>query len=97
MTRITLPKRLLKSSTFLLSVLVLLVSLTLSPAYAKMDSEGNKVDKAEDKVIRHMEKMKEKCPWIDEKKKQVEKKLENGTMLWHKSCTHCHEEGQGAP
>jgi len=62
-----------------------------------MDSEGNKVDKAKDKVIRHMGKMKEKCPWIDEKKKQVEKKLENGTMSWHKSCLHCHEEGQGAP
>ncbi len=97
MTKITLLKRFLKFFTFLLSVLVLLISLTVSPVYAKMDSEGNKVDKAKDKVIRHMEKMKEKCPWIDEKKKQVEKKLNNGTMSWHKSCLHCHEEGQGAP
>ena len=97
MTKITLLKRFLKFFTFLLSLLVLLISLTLNPAYGKMDSEGNKVDKAKDKVIRHMEKMKEKCPWIDEKKKQVEKKLENGTMSWHKSCLHCHEEGQGAP
>ena len=96
MTRITLPKRLLKFSTFLLSVLVLLISLTVSPVYARMN-KPDKVEKAEDKVIRHMEKMKEKCPSIDEKKKQVEKKLKDGTMSWHKSCLHCHEEGQGAP
>ncbi len=96
MTRITLPKRLLKFSTFLLSVLVLLISLTVSPVYARMN-KPDKVEKAEDKVIRHMEKMKEKCPSIDEKKKQVEKKLKDGTISWHKSCLHCHEEGQGAP
>ncbi len=96
MTKITLLKRFFKFSTFLLSLLVLLISLTVSPVYARMD-KPDKVEKAEDKVIRHMEKMKEKCPSIDEKKKQVEKKLKDGTISWHKSCLYCHEEGQGAP
>jgi hypothetical protein len=98
MNRIRLAKYVRRLYVFFLCALLLtVITLTFGSAFAKMDWAKNKNDKAAAKVINHMEKMKEKCPWIDEKKKQVEKKLQDGTISWHKSCLHCHEEGQGAP
>lgn len=78
-----------KLTTFLLSVLVS-VSFTMSPVHGKSDSDKDKIDKATARVSRHMEKMKQKCPRINEKKKQVEEKLKNGTMSPHEACSRCH-------
>jgi hypothetical protein len=52
-----------------------------------------KDDKAAAKVIEHMEKMKEKCPEIDGKKKEIEEELNSGTETPHGACAHCHIEG----
>jgi hypothetical protein len=57
---------------------------------AKTDIDGNKIDKATAKVTRHMDKMKQKCPGIDGKKKQIEQKLRNGTIRPKDACSHCH-------
>jgi hypothetical protein len=66
--------------------------LTFGPVFAKTGSEKN-IDKEAAKVIRHMDIMKEKCPEIDGKKKEIEKKLNNGTETPHGACVHCHTEG----
>ena len=76
---------------------LVVISLTFTPVFAKMDEnkQAKKADKAAARVMRHMEKMKEKCPAIDGKKKQVEEELGNGTVTPRGSCSRCHEEGSG--
>jgi hypothetical protein len=89
----------MKLLTALLSLIVL-VSLTLVPVYAKLDSEKekkDKPDKAVANVLRHMEKMEKKFPKINGKKKQVEEELGNGTVTPFGSCSRCHETQSGAP
>lgn len=81
----------------LCALLLTVITLTFQPVSAKMDSAKNKNDKAAAKVIKHMEKMKEKCPEIDGKKKEIEEKFNNGTETPHGACAHCHIPGQGGP
>ena len=88
-----LSKCFLKSTTFLLSMLVL-ISLKMSPIYAELNSDNDKSDKAAARVSSHMEKMKQKCPGINGKKKQIEEKLNNGTMRPEDACSHCHTKGR---
>jgi hypothetical protein len=96
MAKTSLAKYFRKLSVFCLCALLLtVISLTFGPVYAKMDSDKNKDDKAAAKVIEHMEKMKEKCPEIGGKKKQVEEKLNSGTETPHGACAHCHTGGTG--
>ncbi|MBW1744412.1 MAG: hypothetical protein JRI70_03735 [Deltaproteobacteria bacterium] len=99
MRKMNLLKHFMKLLTFLLSLMVV-VSLTLVPVYAKLDSEKekkDKPDKAAAKVLRHMEKMEKKFPKINGKKKQVEEELDNGTVTPFGSCSRCHTPAQGAP
>ena len=81
----------------LCALLLIVISLTFAPVSARMDAEkeAKKADKAAARVLRHMEKMQEKCPAIGGKKKQVEEELYNGTVTPRGSCSHCHEEGPG--
>ncbi len=96
MARISLAKYFGKLSVFCLCTLLLtVIILTFQPVFARTDSEKNKDDKAAAKVIEHMEKMKEKCPEIDGKKKEIEEKLNSGTETPHGACAHCHIEGPG--
>lgn len=90
MAKIAWTKRFRQLSTLLLSLL-LLISLTMSPVLAKMKSGGKNIDKTTARVTKHMEKMRQKCPGIEEKKiRQVEEKLRNGTIRPKDACSHCH-------
>lgn len=95
MARMTLVKYYLKLSTLLFS-LILLVFLAMGTVLAQMDLDGNKIDKTTAKVTRHMDKMKQKYPGIDGKKKQIEQKLRNGTMRPKDACSHCHIKGRSS-
>jgi hypothetical protein len=83
-------------STKFLAYLLVLISLTTTPVYAELVSDNDKSDRAAARVTRHMDKMKQKCPGMDEKKKQIEEKLRNGTMRPKEACSHCHIKERGS-
>ena len=87
--RMKVPKHIMKLLAALLSLMVV-VSLTLGPVYAKLDSDKEKRDRAAAKVLRHMDKMEKKFPKINGQKKQVEEDLSNGCVSPFGTCSRCH-------
>lgn len=96
MARKTLANHLLKLSTYLLSLL-LLVSLTIGSVYADSASKSDKTDMTiKDEIRTHMEMTGLQNPEIDKKLRQLEEKLSTG-MSFKDSCTHCHIKQGGKP
>ena len=98
MAKITLAKHLWKLSTFL-PCLLLLVALTVTPLYAFAASNGDKIDMTINMIRIHVEKVKQGNPaisGIDEKVRQTEEKLREGTISPRQACSNCHTKGQGS-
>lgn len=87
MAKIILANHFLKSSTFLLSLL-LLICLAVSPLYA----DSGSIDAAIDMLRTHMESVNQKCPGMDGKVRQIEEKLNAGVPAME-CCSDCHMEG----
>jgi hypothetical protein len=89
MKKTILAKHVLRLSTLLLSLL-LLISLGIGTVSAGSRSKEDKTDPAKDMVIRHMDAMRQKFPEIDEQVRQTEEGLSTGAMSPRRACSNCH-------
>lgn len=71
----------------LLFSLLLLIFLTTDPVYA---DQGREVDRI-NMIRRHVEKIRYKYPWVDEKVRQIEEKERTGVSL-KDCCYDCHKK-----
>lgn len=77
--------------------LLLLISLTITPAGADSGSQGNRIDVAKDMIIRHMNIMGQESPEIKEKVRQVQEELSSGVVSPRETCSKCHVKEGGHP
>ena len=82
---------------FVCGLLLLVISLTVSPVSAIIISGENDTSDDVVAIIQHMEMMEEKSPNISDAKAEVEKELRDATLTPKAACARCHTPGQGGP